>query len=58
MALPKNCFLDKTRVCAEECKAYSEKDKDCRLLRSLILLSSTLSAGAKWLPHRDPQKLG
>lgn len=43
-----NCFLDKTRVCAKDCKAFDPRTESCLLLKNLIQLrQSVVSLDAK-----------
>ena len=58
----KNCFLDRERICRDDCVAY-QGELNCRLVtsvenisRGMKKISDSLSRLTSWLDHRPPPK--
>jgi hypothetical protein len=51
------CFLDKERLCAEECVAFNRKTTTCKFLERSATLSRSFRVLMSWLGQHDPPKV-
>jgi hypothetical protein len=48
-----HCFLDKDRRCAEDCKAFNDRNKSCRILERQGILTQFMKQLMSWLGQGD-----